>query len=290
MSQLNAVVHSVTDNNFIIRQMTIDDLKIALSWAEAEGWHPGVDDANNFYVANAGSFLIGELNGNPISSIVVARYSESFNFIGLYIVKSEYRKQGYGLKTWHEALKLISHESAALDTVLEQVNNYKKFGFKSAHSHLRYQGIINGKIAEDVIDLKTVNFDQLCRYDSQYFPSSRPLFLKTWINQPSGQGYAVVNNGELLGYGVIRKVSEGFKIGPLFAENKEIAEKLFFALSTYANGSQIYLDVPDINHQAISLVESYKMQLVFECVRMYTANEPSLDWTHIFGVTTLEIG
>ena len=81
MSQLNAVVHSVTDNNFIVRQMTIDDLKIVLSWAEAEGWNPGVNDANNFYVADAGGFLIGELNGNPISSISVVRYNE---LLGIY--------------------------------------------------------------------------------------------------------------------------------------------------------------------------------------------------------------
>jgi predicted GNAT family N-acyltransferase len=290
MSQLNTVVHSVSDNNFIVRKMEIDDLKIVLSWAKAEGWNPGIDDANSFYIVDEGGFLIGELNGNPISSISVARYNENFNFIGLYIVKPEYRKQGYGLKTWHEALKLIPNQSASLDAVLQQVNNYKKFGFEPAHYHLRYQGIIHGKIAEDVMDLKTVNFDQLCRYDSQYFPSFRPQFLQTWIIQPNCQGYAVVNDGELLGYGVIRKAIDGFKIGPLFAENQEIAEKLFLALSTYANTSYIYIDIPDINHQAISLVESYEMQSIFECVRMYTANKPSLDWTRIFGVTTLEIG
>ena len=218
------------------------------------------------------------------------RYSDNFNFIGIYIVKPEYRHQGYGLKTFQEARKLINNKPAALDAVLAQVSNYQKWGFKSAYSHLRYQGIIEGKIGSDLIDINQVNFEQLCNYDRQYFPSVRSKFLRTWINQPNGKGYAVVNQGELLGYGVIRKVSEGYKLAPLFAENSAIAEKLFLALATYAQGSNIYIDVPDVNQEGIALVKSYKMQSVFECVRMYTHDAPLLNLSHIFGVTSLEIG
>ncbi len=282
---------SNSKNNFCVRQMTKDDLKIALSWAETEGWNPGINDVDNFYIADEDGFLIGELNGIPISCISVVRYKENFNFIGIYIVKPEYRKQGYGIKTWEEAFKLIPHQGAALDAVLQQVSNYEKYGFKATHSHLRYRGVIEGKIAEDVVDIKTVNFEKICHYDSQYFPSYRPNFLHQWINQPNGKGYAVIdNNGKLLGYGVIRKASEGFKIAPLFAEDKITAEKLFLALSSYAEGANIYLDIPDVNKEAISLVESYQMQSMFECVRMYTSVKPDLNWGHIFAVTSLEIG
>ncbi|ACK73600.1 GCN5-related N-acetyltransferase [Gloeothece citriformis PCC 7424] len=279
-----------TDPQFLVRPMTLDDLKIALSWAQGEGWNPGIDDADNYYIADPGGFLIGELNGNPISCISVIRYNDNFNFIGIYIVKPDYRNQGYGLKTFQEALKLVNNKPAALDGVLQQVNNYQKWGFKSAHYHRRYQGIIQGQLSEDVIDLTQVNFDQLCNYDHQYFPGYRPQFLKKWIHQPHGQGYAIVNQEKVLGYGVIREACEGFKIAPLFAENEQIAEKLVLALSTYTQGNNIYIDVPDLNQKAISLVETYQMQCVFECVRMYTHNPPNLDWNKIFGVTGLEIG
>jgi hypothetical protein len=152
------------------------------------------------------------------------------------------------------------------------------------------QEFFERRISKDVIDLKTINFEQLCRYDSRYFPGDRAHFLQTWINQPHGTGYAIVNSGDLVGYGVIRKAQEGFKIAPLFAESQEIAEKLFLALSTYAEGKNVHLDVPDINKQGLALIESYKMQSMFECVRMYTAEKPDIDWTKIFGVTTLELG
>ncbi len=281
---------TITEDNFRVRSMTKDDLKIALSWAASEGWNPGIDDVDNFYVTDPGGFLIGELNGEPISCISVVRYNTKFNFIGIYIVKPEARKKGFGLRTWQEAFKLIDNQPAALDAVLEQVSTYQKFGFQSAHSHLRYQGIITGKIFSDVRDLKTIDFEQLCRYDQRYFPSYRPHFLSTWINQPHGRGYAVINGDDLVGYGVIRKATNGFKVAPLFAENEDIAEKLFLALATYAEGSPIYVDVPNINKAAILLWESYQMHPMFECVRMYKDKPPNIDWCNVFAVTTLELG
>jgi hypothetical protein len=45
-----------------------------------------------------------------------------------------------------------------------------------------------------------------------------------------------------------------------------------------------------INQPGIQLVENYNMTPMFECVRMYKGNEPSLNWGHVFGVTSLEIG
>jgi hypothetical protein len=281
---------TITEDNFRVRPMTKDDLKIALSWAASEGWNPGIDDVDNFYIADPGGFLIGELNGKPISCISVVRHSAKFNFIGIYIVKPEERKKGFGLKTWQEALQLIYQQPAALDAVLQQVNNYQKFGFKPAHSHLRYQGMITGKILPDVRDLKNIDFEQLCRYDQRYFPSYRPHFLSRWINQPHGQGYAIINDTDLVGYGVIRKATDGFKIAPLFAENEEIAEKLLLALVTYAEGSPTYVDVPNINKSAILLFENYQMKPIFECVRMYRGEIPNIDWHNVFAVTTLELG
>ncbi|GBF79141.1 GNAT family N-acetyltransferase [Aphanothece sacrum] len=149
---------------------------------------------------------MGKLNGEPISCISAVRYNYNFNFIGIYIVKSQWRKQGFGLKTWQQALNLINQKPAALDAVLQQVDNYHKFGFKPTHNHCRYQGIIKGQISEDIIDLKTINFEQLCRYDSQYFPAYRPQFLKQWINQPHGTGYGIINNNELASKGCLHNL------------------------------------------------------------------------------------
>ena len=49
-------------------------------------------------------------------------------------------------------------------------------------------------------------------------------------------------------------------------------------------------DIPDINPQAIALVQRHKMQPGFETARMYTKETPDLPMNRIFGVTSLELG
>ena len=46
-----------------IRAMRPDEITIALDWAAAEGWNPGLADAPCFATVDRDGFLIGELDG-----------------------------------------------------------------------------------------------------------------------------------------------------------------------------------------------------------------------------------
>lgn len=281
----------MSTDRFIIRPMTLADLELVIQWEATEGWNPGIDDAIPFYSADPSGFLIGEIDGTPISSISAVRYGDSFGFIGIYIVQPAWRGQGYGLQTWNAALKLLGDRPTALDAVLQQVNNYTKFGFKPTYHHLRYQGTgQSGVIPEGIVWLRDIPFADVVSYDNLYFPASRRNFLKNWIDRPEHKAYGMLQDGKLCGYGVIRPCYTGFKIGPLFANSTEIAESLFLALITHAENQPVFIDVPNINTLAIALVESRKMVPIFECVRMYTHDLPNIEINHIFGVTTLELG
>jgi len=279
------------NNSFQILPMTLADLELSLEWAAAEGWNPGIYDAESFYWADSDGFLIGEINGEPISSISAVRYDETFGFLGLYIVKPNWRGKGFGLKTWNAGLNLLGNRNIALDGVLAQVDNYRKFGFQPAYRHVRYAGLgITTNIHQSILPLSDLQIEKLINYDRQYFPTNRPQFLKKWINQPESTAVGFVQHDRLSGYGVLRKCRNGFKIGPLFAEDLEIAEALFLALLNNVPNQPIFLDTPDANPLAISLAKKYSMQPIFECVRMYTQEKPSIDLQKVFGVTTLELG
>ena len=58
-------------NQFTIRAMTRQDLDRAINWAAAEGWNPGLKDADCFQAADPMGFLVGRLGGEPIASISV---------------------------------------------------------------------------------------------------------------------------------------------------------------------------------------------------------------------------
>jgi hypothetical protein len=62
---------------------------------------------------------------------------------------------------------------------------------------------------------------------------------------------SAVDAGRIHGYGVARPCREGYKIGPLFADDATIASALLAAVTaSVAPGTPIYLDVPAPNQDA----------------------------------------
>jgi hypothetical protein len=98
----------------------------------------------------------------------------------------------------------------------------------------------------------------------------------------------IMQGGKLAGYGVCRT---GYKIGPLFADNPELADSLFLALKSKVNHSEpVYLDTPKVNQAALLLAVRYNMKVSFETARMYTGEIPEMALNRLFGVTSFEIG
>lgn len=276
-----------------IRTMMREEIDLAVEWAALEGWNPGLHDADCFYRADPEGFSIGLLNGKAIGSISAVSYGDSYGFIGFYIVTPDCRGQGFGIQLWHEAMKRLSGRNIGLDGVLAQQENYKKSGFKLAHRNVRYQWRSDGKnrVAQEVVRLSEVPRDELAAYDAKLFGLQRERFLECWINRPQTNALGILQSRNLIGYGVLRKCREGFKIGPLFAEGPDIAEALFLSLtSDLAEGSAVFLDVPEVNSQGVRLAVKYNMTKVFETARMYTKEQPNVPLHQWFGVTTFELG
>lgn len=280
--------------NYTIRKMRRHDINIAIDWAAIEGWNPGLYDADSFYAADPNGFFIGELNNEPIATISAVKYGETFGFIGFYIVKPEYRGKGYGLQIWNAGMKYLKGQNVGLDGVVSQQDNYQKSAFKFAYQNIRYEGVSNNgqhSTNAEIVNLSSLPFEAVDSFDRQFFPDNRSIFIKSWIRQPESHALGILQEGKLSGYGVIRKCLSGYKIGPLFAHNPELAESLFLALTASIGPSEpIYLDVPEVNHEAIALAENYNMRPVFETARMYTATTPDIPLSRVFGVTSFELG
>lgn len=278
------------DKGLVVRRMTETDLALALDWAAAEGWNPGLHDAHCFYAADPHGFFLGEFDGVPIGCVSAVRYGSGFGFLGLYIVKAEYRGRGFGLKLWRAALDHLGDRVVGLDGVVAQQENYRKSGFRLAFRNIRQRGLGGGAAPACLIDLRTVPFDEVARYDASAFPASREAFLASWMRQPQAVALGVADGRSLKGYGVLRACREGFKIGPLFADDKETAERLFAGLAARAPGAPVFLDTPEANPAALALAARQAMTPVFETARMYKNGAPELRLDRCFGVTTFELG
>ncbi len=271
--------------------MTPPEIALAADWAAAEGWNPGHADAACFATVDPVGFLIGEIDGVPAATISIVNYDERFAFLGFYIVRPQLRGRGHGIAIWRAAIAHAGARVIGLDGVIAQQENYRKSGFSLAHRNIRFGGAVAPRTpAVDTVPLADVPFAAIEADDATVFPARRSGFLRAWIAAPGHAGRALLRDGTLAAWGVIRPCRKGFKIGPLVAADRAAAEAVFDALVAAAGGGEVFLDVPEPNRAAIALAEARGLTPVFETARMFTGaiRPPAL--TRIFGITTFELG
>jgi hypothetical protein len=279
-------------NGLQIRPMRPDEISIAVNWAAAEGWNPGLADDACFAAADPQGFLIGELEGEPAATVSCVNYGARFAFLGFYIVRADLRGRGYGLRIWNAAIAHAGPRVIGLDGVVAQQQNYRRSGFELAYANVRYGGIVAAPDAPQagVVALTEVSLAAVEAYDATVFPAPRSAFLRAWIGSPGHIGRALVRDGRLAGWGVIRPCRQGRKIGPLVADDRASAELVLSALLGSVGGGEIFFDVPGVNRDAVALAQDLGLAPVFETARMYTGAIPPLRLERVFGVTTFELG
>jgi GNAT superfamily N-acetyltransferase len=276
-----------------IRAMRPDEISIAADWAATEGWNPGLADAACFATVDPEGFFIGELDGEPAATISCVNYDARFSFLGFYIVRPDLRGRGYGLRIWNAAIAHAQTRVIGLDGVVAQQENYRKSGFRLAYANVRYGGTIAPPPAPALagaVALTEIPFAAVAADDATVFPAPRAAFLRAWIDTPGHVGRALVRNGKLAAWGVIRPCRTGRKIGPLVADDRAAAEAVLAALLAGAGDGPVFLDVPSVNRDAVALAQDLGLAPVFETARMYTGAIPSLRLERVFGVTTFELG
>jgi hypothetical protein len=275
-----------------IRNLRPDEIGLAVDWAAAEGWNPGPADAACFGTVDAEGFFVGELDGEPVATISCVNYGPRFAFLGFYIVRADLRGSGHGLRIWNAAIAHAGARVIGLDGVVAQQDNYRKSGFTLAYANIRYGGTVASVPAPkaDIVALDCIPFALIEADDATVFPAPRVAFLRAWIGAAGHVGRALMRDGRLAGWGVIRPCRQGYKIGPLVADDRAAAETVLSALLASSGAREIFLDVPAVNRDAVALAQALGLTPTFETARMYTGAIPRLRIDRVFGVTTFELG
>ena len=279
-----------------LRSLRRDELDTALDWAAAEGWNPGLHDAELFWQTDPDGFVAAEVDGELVGTGSIVSYGGLYGFMGLFIVKPAWRGRGIGTSLWfHRRDRLRSRldndAAIGMDGVFNMQDWYAQGGFVFSHRNLRMEGVGRAVgMPDDVIPIDQIPVEQVAAYDATCFGCPRPMFLNNWIRQPDSHCLALIRDETMLGYGVIRRCQQGYKIGPLFADNADVADELFSALAGFAPTEPIWLDIPENHADAVALAKRHEMREVFGCARMYHGSPPPAQWKRIYGITTFELG
>lgn len=277
------------NSDLAIRVMSRADLDRAADWAAAEGWNPGLNDAVPFQAADPSGFLMAFRGDEPVACISVVRYGTGFGFLGFYIATPAGRGKGYGYAVWQAGMKHLSGRNVGLDGVPAQQANYRKSGFTLYWRNVRYSGPSPKGSAIGLVDARSLPFDQVAAYDRRFFPEARDAFLAAWLATPGHRSLALLRDGEIAGLGTIRPCRSGHRIGPLYAADRGIADRLVHGLCAGIEG-EVSLDLPEPNADAVKLATGFGWAPAFETARMYTGPEPAIDKAGLYGITTYELG
>ena len=261
-----------------IRQVTsLEDLKFALQMCTEEEWSIAEADMELFYATDPQGFYIGELGEEKVSYISALTYGNNeFCVIGLYLVKPDQRKKGYGLKTWNYAWsKIPKNCKLSLNAVKKMAPAYNKFGFETAWMDYRFsftsKKVLSFTLSPECSDFtftqyREADFESLFAYDTSVFGYPRKSFLQKLVIIQEFGGWTVSNeSGEILGYCIVKMAAVGklgWLVSPLYANNSTIARALLnkaakFVLSqSETDSSLLTITVPEVNKEAMKLFMS----------------------------------
>ncbi len=272
-----------------IRRLDRQEVGTVLDWAAAEGWNPGLEDADAFFAADPEGYFGCFVGDRLVAAVSVVNHDSRFAFLGLYLCLPEYRGQGHGLRVWTAALAHAGNRCVGLDGVPEQQANYARSGFRNFGRTVRYMGRMPKSDESDLAQALSVS--ALVTADSNAAGINRERFSEAWFIDTSTRTTLCITPADpAAGFATFRQCREGVKIGPFYANSERDARRLLAGVPAGFDDGPVFFDVPDDAPGMGELVRSMGFEPVFETARMYSGDPPMTDLPPFYGIATLELG
>ena len=289
----------------IIRPARASDIPEIVRWARSEEFAPGFGDVDIYRNTDKQGVWMGWVDSTPVGCIAGVKYNNIYGFIGLYIVRPEYRGQGYGHRLWEQAIRHLQDvKCVGLEAASHLIINYAEWGFKTSSQTIRWQlfNAEDGLSAQAVLDPQDLNIvsgaeiplEAIKKYDSEREFTARPHFLSQWLEHPSGKVIALIDKyNHCHGFARIRPcllpAGEGWRIGPILADSPVLAKVLILNLLTEHKGV-ILIDSPERNDNAQLLLSSLGFHEISATTRMYKGSHKAVLTKDVYGLACLELG
>lgn len=284
--------------------MKSDDIQVRLAslmewnqvveWQKTEQWELGIGDEYCYFEADPTGFYIGYQGERAVSAMSLVKLSKTYAHVGHFLVAKDMRNRGYGLKTWESVIQEKHAFCCGIDSVVEQKENYEKWGYVEAYKIFRLQGRILNSKNKDTPDISLIterNLADAIKFDEICVGYYRKKLLNHWFTGAGRWGWIYKQKGVTIALIGARLSTTGIRLGPVYSiDTPTFAFMLEHIARNILQGVQLTIDVPEFSLIERQMLKTFGFKELFYTYRMFRGNPPSEKRDRIKAVASLDIG
>ena len=273
---------SQPSNGTTIRVMAPGDIPFADSVRALAGWNQTIADWQRFLKCEPEGCFIAQCHGVPAGTATCTCYGSELGWIGMLLVHPDHRRKGAGSALLHHCLAYLQDRGVTctkLDATPLGRPLYEQLGFMAEFSLTRWEAqappAISPTFSEEIASCSEADWQRVLALDQRAFGSPRGPML-TAVGQQCC--HAVVHGTAQkggFGYGMLRKGSCAYYLGPVAADCPAIGTQIVQHLLSRVPNQLVFWDILDPNSVATALAQSLGFKPQRRLLRMFRGSNPA---------------
>ncbi|NPV46860.1 MAG: GNAT family N-acetyltransferase [Armatimonadetes bacterium] len=269
------------ENQTVIRRMTASDVGLGMMLKDMAGWNQLRGDWERLLAAEPDGCFVAEVAGTGVGTCTTIAYERLFGWVGMVLVHPDYRRRGIGralLDAGIDHLEGLGVSAVKLDATPMGKALYDTMGFVDEYGLERWlgRGLASVKRVPGMRQLTIDDLGAILALDAAVFGADRGRLLNLLLTDPSVRvAGRCTDEGELSGYVAVRPGQKAAYLGPLVAENADVATALWEWGRGTVGDLPTFVDVLLPNRAAVELVQSSGFEKQREFIRMYRGRNTS---------------
>lgn len=265
--------------NIQYRPMLESDFPAAHALSQAVHWRHRPEDWQLLHRLGGG--FVAECDGSVIGTALWWPHGDDHASLGMVIVSPQSQGRGVGRELMNRLLEAIGERNTLLHATPAGQPLYERLGFEVIGKIHQHQGIVASRVpvapppGTRLRAAEAGDAAKLAELASRAAGMSRTQVVSELLRIAEGVVIAD-DNGNPVGFGILRSFGQGDIIGPVVAPDAEHARALLSHLAATRTGSFVRIDMSD-EHGLDALLSELGLAHVDTPIAMVRGEAPKVD-------------